>query len=301
MTDDLPTIKWVRKLDPELDLHWRYLYRLTNEVANRWAKSVEQYRKDLQQDVSREDVIRAVEGGEAGIVTDRMGWDVANAAFKVAATPIIVEALQRAGNAEINRLQLAMRFDLDNPYAFQWINTRTAELVTRVSDETKLAIRGVIRQAFEEGIPPRKSAQTIRGLVGLTERDSKAVLRYWKTVATDGNRPAKVANDMADTYARKLLRRRAETIARHETVAAANKGTLLSYDQAQSQGLMLPTTMKEWLAAAESPRTCVRCLAMDAQKVPIGTPFISDIGPIDGPPLHIQCRCATAATTAIPT
>lgn len=289
MSDDLPTIRWVRKLDPELDLHWRYLYRLTNDVAKRWVKSVEQYRKDLQQDVSPADIIRAVESGEAGIVADRMGWDAANAAFKAATTPIIVEALQRSGNAEVNRLKLAMRFDLDNPFAFQWIDTRTAALVTQVADETKAAIRGVIREAFLNGDPPRKSAQTIRTLVGLTERDSKAVLRYWRTVAMDGNRSAKVADDMADTYARKLLRRRAENIARTETINAANAGVRFSWQEAKGQGLTLPGSMMEWIAALDSKRTCQRCIAMDSQKVPIGQPFMSDIGPIDGPTLHPSC------------
>lgn len=298
---DLPEIKWVRKIDPELDLHWRYLYRLTNEAVSKWTLTVDQYAKDLKQDISLEDIQRSVESGDPAGTVDRIGWTAADEGFKAATTPLFVTALARSGNAEIQRLKLAMRFDLDNPYVFGWIDTHTAELVVQVTGETKKAIAGVIREAFINGDPPRKSAQVIRGLVGLTERDSKAVLNYWRTVASDGNRSAKTAESMADTYGRKLLRRRAETIARHETVSAANQGVLRSYNQAEEQGLMLSTTMKEWIAAADSPRTCLRCLAMDGVKVPIGAPFVTDIGLISGPPLHVLCRCATTAITEIPT
>lgn len=299
-TSNPPPIQWVRKIDDELDMHLRYLYHLTEEQQKRWAAALKRHRDKLKQDVTEADIRMAVEGGSPDTVLDRMAWSEADAAFVVDSGALLAQQLEVAAKAEINRLRLDMRFDLDNPYVFQWIDSHAAELVTQVSNETKKAIAAVIRGAFEQGDPPRKAAMAIRPLVGLTERDSKAVMNYWRTVASDGNRTARTASDMADTYGRRLHRRRAELIARTETINASAAGSRFSFEQAQAQGLTLPGSMQEWIAAVESKRTCPRCLAMDGQRVPIGQPFQSDIGPIMGPTLHPACRCAVSLYTEIP-
>ncbi|MCR4332834.1 MAG: hypothetical protein NUV34_09075, partial [Sulfuricaulis sp.] len=141
---NLPEIKWVRKVDPELDIHWRYLYSLTRPNISSWTRTLDGYTAELRQDVTVEDFQRAVEGDDPAGALDRMAWVSADDALKVQAAALMTTALERAGKAEVHRLKLAMRFDLDNPFVLPWVDQNVALLVTRVSDETKRAIRTVI-------------------------------------------------------------------------------------------------------------------------------------------------------------
>jgi len=265
-----------------------------------WDKTIAGYSQTLKRDVTVEDVIRAVESGDPAGILDRMDWTAASNLFVVESASLMAQALERAGKLELEHMRLTMKFDLQNPYVYQWIDTHTAELVVQIGDETRKAIKSVIRNAFETGVHPYQSAKAIKEMVGLTERDANTALKYWKTVAMDGTRSVSAANKMAETYEKKLLRRRAENIARTETINAASRGSQYAWEEARAEGLLLSMSMQEWIAAVDSPRTCPRCLAMDGQKVPIGEPFQSDAGLISGPTLHPSCRCAVALVTEIP-
>ena len=292
--------RWVRKVTPEFDAHWRDLFLLTGAVGGLWLKLVQDYAAQLKREITVADLERAILANDPFIVIDRLSWHAIDKVFVAAATPVLLAALTRAGVSEAIRLNLAMTFDLQNPYVQPWIEAHAAELVSQVTAETKQAIRAVIADAFNRGLPPRKAALAMRNLVGLTEKDAKTVMRYWQTVTAEGNRTAQAANALADKYAQKLLQRRADLIARTEIVTSANAGVQSSWRQAQSEGFLLPTTLQEWIAAVGSPRTCAECIAMDGQRVPVGEPFISARGPVSGPALHPNCRCAVSLYTPIP-
>lgn len=183
-------------------------------------------------------------------------------------------------------------FDLVNPEAVLWAQLRAATFVTGVSDETRRAIRALIARALSDGIAPRDVAKQIRPLIGLTERDALAVGNLQTRLIEEG-RSARAIERLVTRYANRLLRLRAETIARTEIMAAANSGQVALWDNSVRDGLLIAGEWdKAWLTAHDE-RTCPRCGPLDG----VRTAFPNGTFPgADGrPPLHPRCRCAVVA------
>ncbi len=271
-----------------LDPHWEYVYSISREFLDDWERTLRTATDELRASVSRDVTATAVELGQPKtLLTSMADGEQAYAARLAEWQTPLTAVFGRAGKAELGRLGFKLRFDLQNPFALRWITQHAAELVTAVTAETKAAIRAVVLQGFVDGVPPKRFAAQIKSMIGLTERDAKAVLRYWETLNQDRN--ALRANEMADTYADKLLRLRSENIARTETIAAAANGTQQSWRQAQANGLIAPESKRVWIAASESGRTCPLCMALDGVQVGLEEPFP---GGYMTPPRHPSCRCA---------
>lgn len=185
-------------------------------------------------------------------------------------------------------IDTGISFDVLNPRTVAWIRDRAAKLVVEISDETQLAIRETIRAGVERGVSPASLARHIRQHVGLTSRDQVAVLNYWAKLLEDNPDGAEA---LADTYAKRLLKRRSENIARTESAMASHAGQQQAWNQAAEEGLIDKNTRKGWITT-EDDRLCDSCMAMDGQTVPMDADFVSpDFGPVPGPPLHPSCRC----------
>lgn len=145
--------------------------------------------------------------------------------------------------------------------------------------------------AFKEGLPPRESARLIRSLIGLTERDARAVAKLRATLLERGALPAAVEKQTA-RYAERLLNARAETIARTETMTAAAQGQAELWSQAEAAGLLTGEELREWIVT-DDDRTCEICLPMDGQQVAKGENFVDGDGnEVEAPPAHPNCRCS---------
>lgn len=90
------------------------------------------------------------------------------------------------------------------------------------------------------------------------------------------------------TYAAKMHRQRAASIAETETAYAYNNAAKMVIIDAVEQGLISPEVMKEW-TTADDEKVCKRCGAVDGEVVPLNETF--SIG-VDLPPGHPGCRCA---------
>ena len=135
------------------------------------------------------------------------------------------------------------------------------------------------------------------GQIGLTAKQAKAASNYWDMLMEEG-RTKKFIKDAMARYQGEMLKTRARTIARTETIRASNSGQQALWQQAQQQGLLdTQRTVQDWIITPDD-RTCELCLAMpdlNAEGVGLGEPFLTPDGSaIDGPPLHVQCRCAVA-------
>lgn len=286
--------------DKNLDRHWSYVYQLTREKTEAWEQALKKYTDLLKSGYSVTAAQAAVEADDPLGLLAGLPWKEADQLIRDLAQPLSLSTAARAGVAELARLKIGLRFDLDNPYATRWATDHSATLVRQVGDETKKAIRAVMGEAFEAGVPPRRAALRIRELIGLTERDARAVMNYWRTLTEEADLSARRADDMADSYARRLWRRRALTIARTETIAASAAGTQQSWAAAKDKGFLPFDTKQEWVAAMESRRTCPICRALDGQKVALGEPFQSStLGAVMAPPAHVSCRCALGAVTEV--
>lgn len=176
-------------------------------------------------------------------------------------------------------------FDLVNAEAVAWAEQHAAELVTNIASDARLAIREVVSQALDVGITVRDQAKLIRTAIGLTERDAGAVMKQQLADIASGMSSAR-ATERAERYADKLLRARAKTIARTETMRAANEGQAQLWRQARSKGLLSATAQKVWIAYDP----CPICAGLSGETVPIDGEFSNGS---DGPPAHPNCRCVT--------
>lgn len=182
-----------------------------------------------------------------------------------------------------------MAFDVANPEAIAWATQHAAQLVTDITTEARAAVRAIVSEAFGEGMAPRETAKLIRATVGLTKRDALAVMRRQLKMLADGVDAAK-ATARAEKYADKLLRSRAEAIARTEAMRASNEGQLQLWRQAQDKGLLSETARKVWITADP----CPICAPMDGETVGINETF--SIG--FDPPAHTRCKCTVGLVAA---
>lgn len=181
-----------------------------------------------------------------------------------------------------------MAFDRANPEAVKWARTRSADLITGITDTSRAAVRRIMTRALEGKLSPREAARMIRSTVGLTDLQADAVLALRDKMVAQG-RPASAIETQTDRYAARLLRYRAETIARTETVAAANEGQLQLWKQAQQRGLLPGKVRRKWITTPDE-RLCPICKGLNGKTAPLDGPFP---GGFMNPPAHPNCRCAT--------
>jgi SPP1 gp7 family putative phage head morphogenesis protein len=203
-------------------------------------------------------------------------------------------------------------FDLVNPRAVRWASERSSTLITRVSAGTRAAIRRIIAESFSRGIPTAEIARRIRPLIGLTPGSATAVQDFIAAMRANpgrkmwagkmavrvpkGGADAEFLRRRGEQYARRLLNLRATTIARTETIAAANEGQRQLWLQAVGRGWLRGDENREWIATPDD-RTCPECEDLNGEVAPLDAPFSS--GEMS-PPAHPSCRCATGLTREKP-
>ena len=208
--------------------------------------------------------------------------------------------------------EFGLDFSVVNERAIRFATDEAQQVAFEVGVETRRAISDIVAMGLREGVAPRQQALLIREIVGLTRRDALAVDRFLKGAIDSGLNRTR-AQAQAKRMAARLLKRRAENIARTETIRAANMGTQLGWDAAQDAGLLPRGTLKVWIATSDS-RTCPICAVLDGNTVDSRGSF--DVSreatsfTIDGdeirvtatrpmkrpsttrtPPSHPSCRC----------
>lgn len=129
--------------------------------------------------------------------------------------------------------------------------------------------------------------------MGLTESQALAVDNYRRSLIGQGV-PEGKALERVKRYASRVHRRRAETIARTETIRAASSGQSLLWQEGIDEDLIEPArTWRVWIVTPDD-RLCAICEPMDGQRVRLDEEFQSAIGPVYTSPLHPNCRCTVA-------
>lgn len=183
------------------------------------------------------------------------------------------------------------RFDGKNVTAQRVAARQGARLVTAVTAETKAALRALVARSIRDGIPVYDAARMIRSMVGMTERQASAAQLHRTQLIDMGLSIDKVDARVA-RFVEKKIRERADVIARTETMAALNEGALEGYRQARADGWLDEAAMKEWMTTPDERLCLLVCAPMDGVRVPLGEPFRTSDGDMDGPPAHPNCRCS---------
>ncbi len=192
-----------------------------------------------------------------------------------------------------------VEFNEVNRRTIRWAQQNVATNIVGVSPANVAVIRDTIVQSLELGVGPRVTASHIQDLIGLTPGHEKAVNRLYLKSLEDGVTEAH-ARKIAARKAAKLIRWRAEMIARTETIRAANMGQQLVWETALDEGLLPQGTKKVWNTALDD-RVCPICQPLHGTTVGITSSFtvktstspkVATTKAEKTPPAHFQCRCS---------
>ncbi len=226
--------------------------------------------------------------------------------------------------------RIAFSFDGTNDQAKAAVSAQKAQLIRQVTDEQVAAVRQILTDAFAEGIGPPDMARRIRDVVGLTTTQAQHVVNYRKeleelrpgalnralrdrrfdrTVAraieTETPLDPAYVDRLVEAYQRRYIAFRATTIARTESLRAANAGYRTAIEAAAASGALgNVVVIKRWMATKDS-RTRDSHRDLDGREVEgVDTPFTTTTGasirwPHDEEaPAHetINCRCTLSLT-----
>ena len=232
--------------------------------------------------------------GDVQGVIDAIPFETMDAELGTLIKSALKETAEKAGAAEIWSRQLAgLRFDIKNPRAILWADTRAAEQVTAVGAESRQAVRSLINQAVRDGVDARSTGRLIREVVGLNERQVIAIANLQRKLEEDGISPARI-DKLIQAASKRALRYRAEMIARTEIQTAQNRGQLEAWQQSADKGLLdRARVRKVWIANVGA---CPRCQAMEdashANPVTLEGEFTGGADAAITPVLHPGCRCS---------
>lgn len=282
--------------------------------------------------VSLAEIQRAIYAGDSGRIISLLDGKLTDAlqgAGLPADATSLREAIQQTfatgAHAAVEQMParagIELRFNVFAPDAVQFLEQYNFGLIQQISADTRQAIQQRVIRAFQEGGSPIEQARDIRNVIGLTARQEIAISNFRSALeggTTTDLREAlsrslrdgrfdrsllRAMNDgqglsaakidaMVDRYRQRYIKYRAETIARTETLRAANAGQLETWRQAEQQGL-LTDPKRKWIVSGDE-RTCPTCNGLAGEIRGLSEMFSAGVM---GPPAHPDCRCTTALVT----
>jgi len=261
--------------------------------------------------------IAEVEAGVAAYSVDRV---LMSAALSSAVLSLTMEAIRTAyiagGTMEAPVARIV--FDIRNPRAEAWLADHSSDLVTRIDNAQRGAVRLALEAGMELGRNPRQTALDIVGRVGATGRRSGGILgltdqqaqfvvnarrellsgepeqmanyftRTRREQRFDGvvrtamqeSRPVKAADidRITSRYSDRLLQTRGNNIARTESLSALSAGREQALQQAIREGVVEQQFVTREWDDTGDGRTRDSHRAMGGQKRGAGEPFQSPTG-----------------------
>lgn len=254
---------------------------------------------EIRGSVKEKELIEAIEQRNVDRVIATLGLEKSvPAALNKEFRSTLEDAFVKSGRAAVEEtlpqgVGVSLRFDLVNPASQNFLRQYDFGLIRQVSNETRNAVREVVLNAFSFGGHPYEQARTIRDMIGLTVNQAKAVENYRGALVAE-ERPPDQIDRMVAKYNKRMLRLRAETISRTETIRAANAGQQATWQQAANQNLLNRSTVRrQWIVALDD-RLCPECALvplLNPTGVALDGFFNTPFGPVEYPPLHPNCRC----------
>lgn len=170
----------------------------------------------------------------------------------------------------------------------KWAERRAAELVTAVSESVRRGIREAVAGGTARGTHGTTLAREVRQIIGLDERGARAVGNFRAAQAKAGV-DRETINARAEAYAERLLRNRADLIARTETFRAVNEGRKDLWSELVSEGVVEAAAVSRRWVSSRDERVDDICNALDGEVAGLDEDFP---GGYRAPPdPHPDCRC----------
>lgn len=159
--------------------------RLAEKLEPQLAKAILDGLKAMGDAVDLDAVVAALQTGDVSKVMAALNIDAASTF--VGLSPAIQSGVYAAGAATAATIRLTgtqFVFNQLNPRLITWLQTYNLGLIREITDKTKEAVRGVLIEGMKAGENPRAVARDIKGVVGLTDRQAKAVMNFRKELET---------------------------------------------------------------------------------------------------------------------
>lgn len=227
--------------------------------------------------------------------------------------------------ASHSTLPFAVRFNAFDPYAISAMQQAELDMVSNLKTEIVEGIRQYLQAGLMNGVNPKQTAVELRGIVGLTAKQSQAIANYrnlltggakgqplseaLRRATRDGRfdqaiqraimdrvplKPASVERQL-ERFEQRMLKQRAETIARTETIDALARAAHMRWQQAFTEGKVQRAVVRRFWHVAKDERTCPICKAiplLNPEGVGFNEPFKMASGDeIYWPTAHPNCRC----------
>lgn len=221
-------------------------------------------------------------------------------------------------------LEVVVSYDQVNQRAVNALQENRFRLIREITQSQRDAFREVLVEGTRRGLNPRQQARALRDSLGLTARQTQAVMNF-RRLLEEGDSAAlsrklrdrrfdrtveraisgeitlteTQIDRMVERYRERWIKFRSETIAQTEALAAVHEGNEQMLNQAFEQGLLSPEDIERKWVTAEDARVRDTHETMQGQVRPAGTPFTSGGGALlryPGDPRapaseRIRCRC----------
>jgi hypothetical protein len=264
---------------------WKVIHTAADQQVDKLLNKIVDVSHDTRQGAVVTPMIQGINSNDAAAVLKAIPLET-YAAGIAETTNILKIAFNDSGAGMIIHLPESYRdftFDTASQRASNVVEDIGSKLVTEVTDETKAAINVEIKRGIDEGLGGDKVAKNIINLIGLTTKQAGAVSNFRAASLAAGVSNAQVDANAAE-YADRLLNYRALTIARTETMRAANAGYKEMIQQGIEANMIPPTARMVWIVTPDD-RLCEDCNDMDGQLADENGDFTEEI------PLHPSCRC----------
>lgn len=203
-----------------------------------------------------------------------------------------IKSIKESGediSRRVNKIQVK-QFDFNTTQTSvkTWVDNQGGTLIVNLTTAQMGSAHALLQHQIGIGVTsPYVLAQRIRPIVGLTNRESLAIVRFM-TALTEEGVAANAINSQVAKYAKFLHKNRAARIARTELSNAYNFGNLDSLRQAADGGWLPGMPEKCWIAGGADP--CEICQANEAAGyIPLGEAFPSGD---QHPTAHPHCECS---------
>ncbi len=299
----------------------RIAKRFGTDFALAWTRVLVQFKTRIDES----QLISAIASGNRQMVESIVYPHALQLQLQRALKDPLLRSMQAAGQASAKFLKakgISIDFNTVHPNVVLYAQTKAAELVTSITPEIQETIRLITAYGASGRATVTEQARMIREVVGLPRNWVMAPIRFGdelraaartgdigtlsrrlsavdmtrvRSAIENGTADQAFINEMEGIYAERLINLRATTIARTESLAAANRGAQESWTQAISAG-DLPGDVKQFWIVTPDDRLCPICSqipGMNPDGVGIGELFDTPEGPVDAPPApHPNCRCA---------
>lgn len=237
----------------------------------------------------------AIEARSPNGVVGAIEWETMARVLEDGIVPALTTIHEDGGKSAVPLQKWARQI---NPRAKQAALRQSYDLIQGVTEESKQAIRALTERLFNGQSTVQATGRLIRDHIGLTRSQSASLWNYQaelQDLFAKGEITARQLVDRVNKRRDELIAYRAETIARTESMKAANQGQLDGWRQAEAEGVIPGEAKREWLITNDE-RLCPTCAPIPARgPVGLDEAFIDGHGTaIMNPPAHPSCRCTVS-------